>query len=186
MNIKIGILNVPKHCNKHDLIHFVTLWVWYSLGIFSLFSLKKWTYLEARNSSKMQIQQTRFHWVCSRAAVVNAILLMSPSIWNIWAASWQNQQNDCAPSEDSDQSGHPPSLIRVFAVREDSDQSGIRPVWSEVSLSAQWIAKDTSFISCGQRRLWSDWVDNSDKYMYMTSKSRNNFIFHLHQCHESI
>ena len=24
MNIKIGILNVPKHCNKHDLIHFVT------------------------------------------------------------------------------------------------------------------------------------------------------------------
>ena len=25
MNIKIGILNVPKHCNKHDLIHFVTM-----------------------------------------------------------------------------------------------------------------------------------------------------------------
>ena len=36
---------------------------------------------------------------------------------SIWAASWQNQQNDCAPSEDSDQPGHPPSLIRVFAVR---------------------------------------------------------------------
>ena len=28
-----------------------------------------------------------------------------------------NQQNDYAPSEDSDQFGHPPSLIRVFAVR---------------------------------------------------------------------
>ena len=28
-----------------------------------------------------------------------------------------NQQNECAPSEDSDQPGHPPSLIRVFAVR---------------------------------------------------------------------
>ena len=25
MNIKIGILNVPKHDNKHDLIHFVTV-----------------------------------------------------------------------------------------------------------------------------------------------------------------
>ena len=25
MNIKIGILNVPKHDNKHDLIHFVTI-----------------------------------------------------------------------------------------------------------------------------------------------------------------
>ena len=29
----------------------------------------------------------------------------------------KNQQNDCAPSQDSDQSGHPSSLIRVFAVR---------------------------------------------------------------------
>ena len=28
----------------------------------------------------------------------------------------QNQKCDCAPSEDSDQPGHPPSLIRVFAV----------------------------------------------------------------------
>ena len=35
----------------------------------------------------------------------------------VWAATWQNQQNDCAPSEDSDQPGLPPSLIRVFAVR---------------------------------------------------------------------
>ena len=34
-----------------------------------------------------------------------------------WATSWQNQQNGCAPSEDSDQPGHPPSMIRVFAVR---------------------------------------------------------------------
>ena len=33
------------------------------------------------------------------------------------AATRQNQQNECAPSEDSDQPGHPPSLIRVFAVR---------------------------------------------------------------------
>ena len=31
----------------------------------------------------------------------------------IWAASRQNQQNDCAPSQDSDQSGHPPSLISL-------------------------------------------------------------------------
>ena len=64
-----------------------------------------------------------------------------------WAASWQNQQCGCAPSEDSDQPGHPPSLIRVFAVRmknawvlslathwvhsEDSDQTGRMPrlIW---------------------------------------------------------
>ena len=35
----------------------------------------------------------------------------------IWAALWQNQQSDCAPSEDSDQPGHSPSLIRVIAIR---------------------------------------------------------------------
>ena len=29
----------------------------------------------------------------------------------------KNQQSDCVPSEDSDQPGHPLSLIRVFAVR---------------------------------------------------------------------
>ena len=33
------------------------------------------------------------------------------------AAAWQNKQNDCAPSEDSEQPGCPPSLIRAFAVR---------------------------------------------------------------------
>ena len=37
----------------------------------------------------------------------------------------KNHQNGCAPSEDSDQPRHPPSLIRVFAL-----------VWSESSLSA--------------------------------------------------
>ena len=46
----------------------------------------------------------------------------------------------CAPSEDSDQPGHPPSLIRVFAVRMKT-----HCVFS-YTLSAQ-------------RRIWSDWTD---------------------------
>ena len=46
---------------------------------------------------------------------------------SIWAATWQNQRNDSAPSEDSDQPGHPPSL-------------------SESSLCAQCIAKDPIFL----------------------------------------
>ena len=56
-----------------------------------------------------------------------------------WAASWQNQKCGCAPREDSDQPGHPPSLIRVFAVR-------MKKAWLSYPLSAQ-------------RRLWSDWAD---------------------------
>ena len=46
----------------------------------------------------------------------------------------------CAPSEDSDQPGHLPSLIRVFAVRSMGSEG------PKVS-------------SGGQGRLWSDWAD---------------------------
>ena len=48
-------------------------------------------------------------------------------------ATWQNQQNECAPSEDSDQSGIPPVWSE-------------RPVWSESSLYAHWEANDPSFL----------------------------------------
>ena len=44
-----------------------------------------------------------------------------------WAASRQNQQNDCAPSEDSDQPGQ--TLIRL----------GVWPGWSDSSLGAHAI-----------------------------------------------
>ena len=58
-----------------------------------------------------------------------------------WNRVWYSLIScECAPSEDSDQPGHPPSLIRVFAVRLMGSQ------WPNVS-------------SCGQRRLWSDWAD---------------------------
>ena len=38
---------------------------------------------------------------------------------------------------------------------------GIRPVWSESLLCAQWVAKGPSFLHSlsGQQRLWSDWGD---------------------------
>ena len=59
---------------------------------------------------------------------------------HIWAALWQNQQNDCAPNEDSDQPGHLPSLIRAFIVR----------------MKKAWVL---SYQLSPQRRLWSDWAD---------------------------
>ena len=58
----------------------------------------------------------------------------------IWAAAWQNQQSNCVPSEDSDQPGHLPSLIRVFAVR----------------MKKPWVL---SYPLSAQRRLWLDWAD---------------------------
>ena len=46
----------------------------------------------------------------------------------------------CAPSEDSDQPGHLPSLIRVFAVR----------------MKKPWVL---SYPESAQWTLWSDWAD---------------------------
>ena len=57
-----------------------------------------------------------------------------------WATTWQNQQSDWALSEDSDQPGHLPSLIRLFTVHL---MGSLGPKLS----------------SCWQRRLWSDWAD---------------------------
>ena len=74
----------------------------------------------------------------------------------IWAVSWQNQQSDCAPIEDSDQSGHPPTLIRVFAI---PDQPGHLP--SLISIFAVRMRKAWvfSYPLSAHRRLWSGWAD---------------------------
>ena len=89
---------------------------------------------------------------------------------SIWAALWQNQQNHCAPSGDSDQPGHPPSLIRVFSVRMkkawalsyplNAQRRLIRlggcPGWSESSLGTQsfcWFCHKVAQIC------FSIWVD---------------------------
>ena len=51
-----------------------------------------------------------------------------------------NQQYGCAPNEDSDQPGHPSSLIRIFAVR----------------MKKAWVL---SYPLSAQQRLWSAWAD---------------------------
>ena len=74
----------------------------------------------------------------------------------IWAASWQNQQNNCAPSEDSDQ----PSLIRVFAVHS-------------------MVAKDPSFLHADSED-GSDWADaHADLSLHWAHRSFCWF------CHEA-
>ena len=85
------------------------------------------------------------HVVYVLAAMIMELLKSVPFNWRrssteIWATTWQNQQSDCAPNEDSDQPGHPPSLIRVFAV----------------CMKKAWIL---SYPLSAQRRLWSDWSD---------------------------
>ena len=89
-----------------------------------------WTFA-ARIGDKYQIRLTRSIYISVKYGWP-AVRLMS--------ASWQNQQCGCTPSEDSDQPGHPTSLIRVFAVR----------------MKKAWVL---SYPLSAQRRLWSDWAD---------------------------
>ena len=88
---------------------------------------------------------------------------LSDEIWRpIWTASWQNQHNDSAPSEDSDQPGHWPSLIslrcvlngylrtQAFFMRTAKTllRLGGCPGWSESSLGAH------SFCWFWRRLIW--------------------------------
>ena len=90
----------------------------------------------------------------------------------MWAATWQNQQSDCAPSEDSDQPGHPASLIRLFAVR-------MKKAWT------------LSYPLSAQRRLWSDWADAQADlglrwaHSHIVGFVTRRFIFHLKTGHST-
>ena len=44
-------------------------------------------------------------------------MMKSPEVIRFEPPRDKTSKVACAPSEDSDQPGHPPSLIRVFAVR---------------------------------------------------------------------
>ena len=95
-------------------------------------------------------------WEILITSVMYFSLTVSSSniFWGItatWAASWQNQQNQCAPSEDSDQPGHPPSLIRVFAVRMKKPWVLIYPLSAQRRL---WFC-----LGSEQQRCWSDCTD---------------------------
>ena len=78
--------------------------------------------------------------ICSGVPIFRSFMVLFSS--NRWAATWQNKQCGCAPSEDSDQPGHPP-VWSVFAPR----------------MEKAWVL---SYPLSAQRRLWSDWADVSD------------------------
>ena len=89
---------------------------------------------------KLSIKIINFTKYSRRDFCINNRLIVQSYYKRKWATTWQNQQSDCAPSEDSDQPGHPPSLIRVFAVR--MKKAGV-----------------LSYPLSAQRRLWSDCAD---------------------------
>ena len=94
---------------------------------------------EKRHCCHMQFVEYILIW-----AAISLILFET-----IWAATWQNQQNECAPSENSDQSGSQVFFMRtakktwepgwsVFFMRTAKTliRLGGCPGWSESSLGA--------------------------------------------------
>ena len=77
----------------------------------------------------------------------------------------------CALCEDSDQPGHPPSLIRVFAVR----------------IKKAWVL---SYPLNAQRRLWSDWADAQADlslrwaHNHFVGFVMRRLILKVNQCHK--
>ena len=62
----------------------------------------------------------------------------------------------CAPSEDSDQPGHPPSLIRVFAVRMKKAQVLSYPLSAQRRLRSAWASHSEDSDQTGRmpRLIW--------------------------------
>ena len=92
-----------------------SLWhVWYSK------LSTKWNKLKSARTGiyfQMQLHSHSFSmisYMCSRERQLLAFKFLA-TVKSIWAMTWQNQQNECAPSKVSDQPGYLPSLIRVFA-----------------------------------------------------------------------
>ena len=89
-------------------------------------------------------------------------------------ASDKTNKMTCAPGEDSDQPGHPPSLIRVFAVR-------MKKHWAlNYRLSAQW-----RLIILGECPGWSEicWAHMSFCCFFHVAA---RFIYCNHQLYSSI
>ena len=99
------------------------------------------------------------HWSASWTAIYTLLL----SGFFIWAASWQNQQNDvCA-------------------------QWRLRSAWASIQSDqrlccALWVAKDPSFLHADSED-WSDWVDDQTgrmpRLIWVFTGSTGQFLAHL-------
>ena len=105
----------------------------------------------------------------------------------------KNNKMACAPSEDSDQPGHLPSLIRVFAVRMRKawvlkyPLSAQRKLWSDLAdaqadLSLRWAHSHFFVLSCRG----SSHKDNPTKLEFLHYVSRYKLLhIYKHQLHKT-
>ena len=131
---KHNFYNIIWYCDVVSILscNYRTCFLWNFFASFTVISLKRWVLF-------FFLFFYGKYGICD-PVVVSMLFVVVSMLFEKKATTWQNQQNDCAPSEDSDQPGHPPSLISVFAVR-------MKKPWA------------LSYPLNAQRRLWSDWAD---------------------------
>ena len=102
--------------------------------------------------------------------------------YNIWAAAWQNQQNDLWPSEDSDQPGLSlsPSLIRVFAVCRKKPWILSYPLSAHRRLG-RWVTSFCRFchaVAHLKFQVWVNMVDQNhlEKILYIAKVGKAYWI----------
>ena len=84
---------------------------------------------------------------------------MTWSQQNLWVAAWQNQQNDMCPAK---------TQISL----------GIRPVWSESSLCAPWVAKDPMLLHADSED--SDQTGRMPRLIWVFAGRTGNFVCFCH------
>ena len=114
----------------------------YTVIAFSFWTLKVWITWNYGHLKVDLYQLWLYHLYHSKLEnIFQETLIEGRGQWKhfIWTATWQNQQTECASSEDSDQHVHLPSLISLRCPHEES-------LGPELPIERE-------------RRLWSDWAD---------------------------
>ena len=66
----------------------------------------------------------------------------------IWAASWQNQQNDLCAQWRLDQPGHPPSLISLCYPHEETLDPHLPMIWVVTGLTSHLVGFVVRWLNC--------------------------------------
>ena len=130
-------MEVPESTQRHTHVRLKQI----ELALFTLCDGSFFCDVVAEISAQVMVRPQITRSICRICPVVGT----GPSVGSTLVVSptyepQHYKQNDMCAQRRSDQPGHPPSLIRVFAVRTVGS-------WGP------------NVSSCAQRRLWLDWAD---------------------------
>ena len=131
------------------------------LTVFQIGTLVPLVYCLTESKIQMQIKKTNKIWtllpplLLDLSHISSERELYSCKQTQIWAAAWQNKQNN------------------LYA-QQRQISLGIHPVWSvfAVRMKNPWVL---SYPLSAQRRLWSDWMDASLSLLFSITSLETNY-----------